>query len=55
MECLFILQLLLVTACSPEEDRPKENHTEDWPIHGRDYNNQRFSPLKQITVSMHLL
>ncbi|MEE8234223.1 MAG: hypothetical protein V3R41_06050 [Gammaproteobacteria bacterium] len=50
LECLFILQLLLVTACSPEENRPEENHTADWPLYGRDYSNQRFSPLKQINL-----
>jgi len=25
--------------------------SEDWPLYGRDYNNQRFSPLKQIDSS----
>ena len=45
MKCFFILQLLLITACSPEE-----NHTADWPLYGRDYSNQRFSPLDQINL-----
>lgn len=50
MKCFFILQLLLVTACSPEENRPEEYHTADWPLYGRDYSNQRFSPLEQINL-----
>ena len=50
MKCFFILQLLLITACSPEENRPEENYTADWPLYGRDYSNQRFSPLEQINL-----
>jgi glucose dehydrogenase len=34
----------LVTACSEEISSQKS----DWPLYGRDYSNQRYSPLKQI-------
>ncbi len=50
MKCFFILQLLLVTACSPEENRPEESHIADWPLYSRDYSNQRLSPLEQINL-----
>ncbi|MCK5431207.1 MAG: PQQ-binding-like beta-propeller repeat protein, partial [Gammaproteobacteria bacterium] len=41
--CIFLL--LLITACSSENDI-----NADWPLYGRDYSNQRFSPLKQIST-----
>ena len=47
---LFHMQLLLVTACSPEENRPEESHIADWPLYSRDYSNQRLSPLEQINL-----
>ena len=39
--CLFLV--LLISACSSDNDT-----NADWPLYGRDYSNQRFSPLKQI-------
>ncbi len=41
----LILSLLLLPACDPVEKL-----SEDWPIYGRDYSNQRYSPLDQINA-----
>ena len=40
-----LLLVLLITACSSDNDT-----NADWPLYGRDYSNQRFSPLKQIST-----
>ena len=38
----LLLLLLVIAGCSQQAD---------WPLYGREYNNQRFSPLKQIDTS----
>ena len=54
--CLLILWCLLsLTACNkgtePDTARNKAMlSADDWPLHGRDYREQRFSPLAQINA-----
>jgi len=40
-----MLPVLLITACGVGH-----LHRADWPLYGRDYSNQRYSPLKQINT-----
>ncbi|MCG8325883.1 MAG: PQQ-binding-like beta-propeller repeat protein [Thiotrichales bacterium] len=42
----ILLSLLLIEACS--DATPLLNNDHDWPLYGRDYTNQRYSPLDQI-------
>ena len=48
--CVFIFNLLLVSACTPEGDITLEHQSEDWPLYGRDHSNQRYSSLDQINT-----
>ena len=41
-----IFSVFLLNACSDAN----KSESSDWPLYGRDYNNQRFSPLKQINT-----
>ena len=46
---IFLLMIFGVTACSMKPGLTAKN--EDWPSFGRDYSNQRMSPLTQIKPS----
>ena len=43
-QALVLFLTCLVIGCSEE----LSNQESDWPLYGRDYSNQRYSPLKQI-------
>jgi glucose dehydrogenase len=47
---LLFLHLLFISACSSEYGSPSDRLSEDWPLYGRDYSNQRYSSLKQINA-----
>ncbi len=50
---LFIFLSALLASCSDSESDPDSKNanssvSNDWPLYGRDYTNQRYSPLQQI-------
>lgn len=46
--CLLLSACLLLGACNSAAVKQNANQTKDWPSFGRDYANQRFSPLNQV-------
>ncbi|MES2181507.1 MAG: PQQ-binding-like beta-propeller repeat protein, partial [Pseudomonadota bacterium] len=45
---LVLFATLTISACVSLTDKPSASTNEDWPNYGRDYTNQRLSPLTQI-------
>ena len=48
LKSLLLLGSFALAACSGMASKPAKQANQDWPSFGRDYSNQRLSPLTQI-------
>src|SRR5450830_508893 len=48
LNSIALLSCLVISACTGLANKPSSSVDKDWPSYGRDYTNQRLSPLTQI-------